>query len=58
MRQRWLRNRMTHERNDIRDDYFEIGIAQFEPPGKDENALLYSNEQDVNAWIRQHIERI
>jgi predicted kinase len=53
-RQRWLRNRVTHERNDIRDDYFEIGVAQFEPPGEDEHALLYNNEQDVDIWIRQY----
>src|SRR5579885_1361894 len=53
-RQRWLRNRLTHERNDIRDDYFEIGIQMFEPPTADENALFYRNEQDVGAWIEQN----
>ena len=50
-RERWQRNRLAHERNDIRDDYFEIGIAMFEPPTADENVLLYSSGQDVDEWI-------
>jgi predicted kinase len=53
-RERWQRNRLTHERNDIRDDYFEIGAQMFEPPAADENVLLYSNEQNVDAWIEEN----
>lgn len=53
-RERWQRNRLTHERNDIRDDYFEIGVQMFEPPTAAEDVLLYSNEQDVDAWIEQN----
>lgn len=56
VRQRWLLNRLTHERNDVRDDYFEMGLDAFEPPTTEENALLYTNEQDVSAWIEQHKE--
>lgn len=55
VRQRWLRNRLTHERNDIRDDYFAHVITQFEPPSEDENILLYSDEQEVKLWIEQRM---
>lgn len=55
VRQRWLENRSTRVRNDIRDDYFEIGVSQFEPPLEDELALLYNNKQDVDEWIEQII---
>jgi predicted kinase len=53
VRQRWLLNRLTHKRNDIRDDYFANVITQFEPPTEDENVLPYSNEQGVDEWIEQ-----
>lgn len=56
VRQRWLRNRVTGERNDIRDDYFEIGLASFELPSEEENVLLYHTEQDVDGWIEQHLD--
>ncbi len=51
VRQRWLENRLTRVRNDIRDDYFEMGLSQFEPPAEDEHVLLYHNEQEVGTWI-------
>ena len=54
-RQRWLTNRITPVRNDIRDDYFEMGIQHFEPPADDEHVLLYNNAQDVNIWIEECI---
>lgn len=54
VRQRWLENRITHIRNDIRDDYFEIGLSSFEPPTEDEQVLLHNNEQDVEDWIEQN----
>lgn len=53
VRARWLRNRLTNERNDIRDDYFAIGITQFEPPDEDEHIVRYSTEQEVSTWIEQ-----
>ena len=53
-RARWQHNRFTHERNDIRDDYFEIGLQMFEPPTTGEHMLLYSNEQNVDAWIEEN----
>ena len=31
-RRRWLRNRKTHERYDVRDDDFELVLRMFEPP--------------------------
>jgi predicted kinase len=54
VRQRWQRNRLTGERNDIRDDYFAMGLAMFEPPAEDEQALRYSNEQQVDAWLEEN----
>jgi len=58
VRQRWLRNRLTHERNDIRDDYFAVVITQFEPPAADENVLCYSNEQDASLWVEFYEKRM
>jgi len=54
VRARWQRNRLTRERNDIRDDYFAQGLAMFEPPAADEQALRYSNEQEVGTWLEEH----
>lgn len=53
-RQRWLLNRVTHERHDIRDDYFEMGLNNFEPPAEDEAVLYYTNQQDIHAWLKQN----
>lgn len=53
VRQRWLENRITHIRNDIRDDFFEQVLTQFAPPTEDEHALSYANEQDVDVWIER-----
>ncbi len=54
VRERWQRNRLTRERNDIRDDYFAQGLAMFEPPTEGEQTLRYSNEQEVDAWLEEH----
>lgn len=49
--QRWQENRLTHIRNDIRDDFFEQVVTQFTPPTEDEHVLYYDNAQDVDEWI-------
>lgn len=49
--QRWQENRLTHIRNDIRDDFFENVMTQFTSPTEDEHVLCYDNGQDVDAWI-------
>ena len=58
VRQRWLSNRQTHKRGDVRDDYFEHGLAQFEPPDDTEHPWFYRNEQDIHEWIVAHIAMI
>ena|SRR5581483_5708431 len=54
VRVRWQLNRLTRERNDIRDDYFAQGLALFEPPAQDEQTLHYSNEQQVDRWLEEN----
>ena len=54
VRTRWQLNRLTRERNDIRDDYFAQGLALFEPPAQDEQTLRYSNEQQIDAWLEEN----
>lgn len=54
VRERWQRNRLTRERNDIRDDYFAMGLAMFEPPAEDEQTLCYSNEQEIGTWLEEY----
>ncbi len=50
-RARWLTNRQTGARFDIRDDNFEQVVTRFEPPTPDERALRYDGASPPEAWI-------
>jgi predicted kinase len=52
-RQRWLRNRSTHERYDVRDEDFEKVVAYFEPPQQEERAISYHPLQSLDEWMDQ-----
>lgn len=54
---RWQRNRRTGERYDIRDDYFALALAQFEPPAAAEETLVYDGSQPLDAWLAEHFPR-
>ncbi len=52
-RQRWLQNRITHQRYDVRDDDFAYVVTYFETPTPDEHVLRYHPSQSVDEWIER-----
>jgi predicted kinase len=52
-RRRWLTNRTTRQRGDVRDDDFAYVLANFEPPTADENVLCYDGATPPDIWIGQ-----
>ncbi|MEZ4563744.1 MAG: ATP-binding protein [Thermomicrobiales bacterium] len=54
--QRWLANERTRERPRVHPDDFTMVADRFEPPGRDEYALRFTPEDDVNAWIAARID--
>ncbi len=52
-RQRWQRNRITHQRYDVRDDDFAYVVRYFEAPTPDEHVLRYHPSQSVDEWIER-----
>jgi predicted kinase len=52
-RQRWLHNRITHERYDVRDEDFEKVVMRFEPPQHEEQVISYHPSQSLDEWIDQ-----
>lgn len=52
-KQRWLLNRITHRRYDVRDDDFAYVVTYFDEPTPDEHVLRYHPSQPVNEWIEQ-----
>src|SRR6266702_2994497 len=52
-RQRWLQNRATGARYDVRDEDFAQVVNFFEPPTPEEQAVYYRPSQPVDEWIQQ-----
>jgi predicted kinase len=52
-RRRWLENRQTARRADVRDSDFANVVEHFEVPTEDENVLLYDGTISAAAWIDQ-----
>ena len=52
-RQRWLQNRATGARYDVRDEDFAQVVNFFEPPTPEEQAVCYRPLQPADEWIRQ-----
>jgi len=50
-RHRWVRNRQTEERGDVRDEDFANVFDNFEPPCADETVLRYAGVLPLDAWI-------
>lgn len=38
-RRRWLRNRQTHQRYDVRYEDFDLAVRMFEPPDWETNVV-------------------
>lgn len=52
-RERWLQNRITQQRYDVRDDDFAYVVTYFAVPTPDEHVLRYHPSQTVDEWIEQ-----
>jgi predicted kinase len=52
-RRRWLQNRVTHQRYDVRNDDFAHVVTYFDVPTPDEHVLRYHPSQPVDEWIEQ-----
>ncbi len=50
-RRRWLANRSSLSRHDVRDDDFAHVVDHFEPPGDDEHVLHYDGSETLAGWI-------
>lgn len=53
-RARWLGNRRTRERSDVRDEDFANVLAQFVAPEADEDALVFDGQSAAEDWIDAH----
>jgi predicted kinase len=53
VRRRWLENRQTGMRADVRDSDFANVVEHFEVPTEDENVLRYDGTIPGAAWIEQ-----
>lgn len=53
VRRRWLENRQTGMRADVRDSDFANVVEHFEVPTEDENVLRYDRTIPAAAWIEQ-----
>ena len=57
-RRRWLRNRLTRERYDVRDDDFELVVRTFEPPdGEPEVVTIHDLDAEL-ARLRTERARL
>lgn len=57
-RRRWLANRLTGARGDVRDDDFAHVVARFEPPTEAERVLRYDGTIPAEVWIDQTFGRL
>jgi predicted kinase len=53
-RLRWLANRASGGRADVRDEDFAQVAARLEPPSEDESTLRYDGSEPPRAWIARH----
>ena len=47
VKERWMKNRNTQERNDVLDKDFNSVVNNFEVPGNDENVKIVSNAMPI-----------
>ena len=52
-RGRWLANRATGARYDVRDEDFEHVVTRFEPPAALEKTLVYDHAEAAQVWIER-----
>ena len=52
-RGRWLDNRATGARSDVREEDFEHVVTRFEPPLASEDPLIYDQSEAAHCWIER-----
>lgn len=55
-RQRWLNNRVTKERYDVRNEDFAEVADNFQPPTTDEHVIFYDGSLSIELWIQKHFQ--
>ncbi|MEK7503952.1 MAG: ATP-binding protein [Patescibacteria group bacterium] len=55
-RERWARNETTKERGQLSDRGMKVAFSQFQEPTADENPIIYNQQMDLDAWIKESIE--
>ncbi len=55
LRARITNNARTSNRSSITDEVFTRHVAEFEPPGPDEDTVIFTPSDDIEAWITAHL---
>ncbi len=53
IRERWLQNRRTGNRFDVRDDDFALVVDNFQLPTDEEDVIRYDQTLPVSEWVHQ-----
>ena len=56
VKERWQANRTSKERFDLPDGIFQAALDSWEPPTKDENPIRYTQEMELETWIKENFE--
>jgi hypothetical protein len=57
IRDRWLQNRRTGNRFDVRDADFALVVNNFQPPTDEEDVIRYDQTLPVSEWVHQVFHR-
>ena len=52
-RERWLKNRRTGNRFDVRDDDFAQVVDNFQSPTDEEDVIRYDQTLPLSEWVDQ-----
>lgn len=58
VKKRWLENKKTKERQDIREEDFEDIIKHFQIPTEQEHIHIYTNGDNAKEWIEKTIKNL
>ncbi|HEX6484328.1 MAG TPA: ATP-binding protein [Ktedonobacteraceae bacterium] len=53
VRERWLQNKRTENRFDVRDDDFALVVDNFQPPTDEEDVIRYDQSLPLDEWIHK-----
>lgn len=55
VRERWKKNQKIKNGRKMDKKSFDVAQEKFEEPTSDENPIIYSNDVNLDKWIREHI---